>query len=53
MELLNARVPHTVEYLLTRIDGRTMIFMDQVPDTYRSAVDAGFQRIFDTVAVGR
>jgi hypothetical protein len=53
VELLNARVPHTVEYFLTRIDSRTMIFMDQAPDTHRAAVDAGFQRIFDTVAVGR
>src|SRR5262249_7984275 len=41
VDLLNAHVPHTVEYFLTRIDGRTVIFMDQVPDTYRGAVDAG------------
>jgi hypothetical protein len=53
VELLNARVPHTVEYFLTRIDRRTMIFMDQVPDADRSAVDAGFQRVFDTVSVSR
>jgi hypothetical protein len=53
VDLLNARVPHTVEYFLTRIDSHTMIFMDQVPDTDRGAVDTGFQRIFDTVAVGR
>jgi hypothetical protein len=52
VELLNARVPHIVEYFLTRIGGRAVIFMDQVPDTYRSYVDAGFQKIFDTVAVG-
>jgi len=53
VELLNARVPHTVEYFLTRIDTRTLIFMDQAPDADRGAVDAGFQKIFDTVAVDR
>lgn len=53
VDLLNAHVPHTVEYFLTRIDSRTMIFMDQVPDKDRGAVDPGFQRIFDTVAIGR
>ena len=53
VELLNARVPHTVEYFLTKTGSRTMIFMDQVPDQHRGDVDAGFQRIFDTVEVAR
>jgi hypothetical protein len=35
---------------VTRIGSRAVIFMDQVPDTYRGYVDAGFQKIFDTVA---
>jgi hypothetical protein len=52
VNLLNARVPHTVEYFLTRVGSRPVIFMDQVRDTYRGGVNAGFQRIFDTVAVG-
>ena len=52
VELLNAHVPHTVEYFLTRIGSRAVIIMDQVPDTYRGSVDAGFQKIFDTITVG-
>jgi len=53
IDLLNAHVPHTVEYFLTAIGTRAVIFMDQVPDAHRSKVDAGFQKIFDTLTVTR
>jgi hypothetical protein len=46
-------VQHTAEYFLTRIGNRAVFLIDQAPDTSRCDVDAGFQRIFDTIAVGR
>lgn len=44
VELLNARMPHTVEYFLTRIGGRDVIFIDQVANEHRNDVNAGLQK---------
>ena len=52
VDLLTAHEPHTSEYFLTRLGTRSAIFMDQVSDEARSKVNAGFQRIFDSVALG-
>jgi hypothetical protein len=51
LDVLNVPVPHTSQYLIVTIADRALIILDQVADEQRRAVDAGFQKIFDTVAL--
>ena len=46
-------VPHTSEYLIFNVGDRAVIVMEQAADKERPKVTTGFQKIVDTIAVGR
>lgn len=51
LKILDVPVPHTARYFIVTIADRPIIVMDQVADEDRRAVDAGIQKIFDTLAL--
>lgn len=51
LRLAGVRIPHTMELFLIHVAGRKVVLMDQVADEDRPKVNAGVQRIFDTIAL--
>jgi hypothetical protein len=51
VDVLNHPVPHTAQYFIVTVTDRALIVLDQVADENRRAVDAGFQKVFDTIAL--
>jgi len=51
LKLVGVPISHTMQHYITHLSGRTLILMDQVADKDRSKVDAGIQKIFDSVAL--
>jgi len=52
VKVVGVPMSHTMQHFITHLAGHTVILMDQVADKDRSKVDAGIQKIFDTVALG-
>lgn len=52
LKVVGVPIPHTMQHFITHMGGRTIVLMDQVADEERSKVNAGIQKIFDTISFG-